>query len=277
MIKILDMDKLFDDYISDYVYKNIGKLKPEEIEDNIPLLYEKFGNENLKDLDGKTPNEYYKQFSATQLLDCLKEHLEKNIPVSDFLCEALQDNPENENALIKALSEEKGEEYTLYVMNMLDALGSKKCYREYLQFVLWDYSEPIKELATELLCNMAESVSDEILSQFKDCSKEIKEYLTQILSYAPQQDGIFDILIEEFVKNQDNIPLYAGYLAKYGDERALPFLLTAIEGEKINYFDFEELRFAIEALGGQYDKKRDFTADKVYKKIKGEKNNIPKA
>ena len=43
------------------------------------------------------------------------------------------------------------------------------------------------------------------------------------------------------------------------------------EIEKINYFDFEELRFAIESLGGQYDKTRDFTADKVYKKIKNQK------
>ena len=42
MIKILDMDSIFDKYISDYVYKNIGKVKPEEIENNIPLLYEKW-------------------------------------------------------------------------------------------------------------------------------------------------------------------------------------------------------------------------------------------
>ena len=275
MIKILDMDKVFDNYISDYVYKNIGKLNPEEIENNIPVLYEKFGNEKLKELDGKTPNEYYKQFSANELLDCLKDHLEQDVPVSDFLCEALQDNPDNEDELVNALSKENNEEYTLYLMNMLDAMGSKKGCGRYLQFVLWDYTEPVKELATELLCNMAQLVCDDILAQFKDCSNDVKAYLTQILSYAPQQDGVFDILIEEFVKNQDNIPLYAGYLAKYGDERALPFLLTAIEGEKINYFDFEELRFAIEALGGQYDKKRDFTADKVYKKIKGEKNNKP--
>ena len=81
----------------------------------------------------------------------------------------------------------------------------------------------------------------------------------------------------EFAKNTDNIPLYASYLAKYGDERALPFLMTAIEGEKISYADFEELRFAIEALGGKYDKERDFSQDKTYKKIKGGKNNIKRA
>jgi len=84
-------------------------------------------------------------------------------------------------------------------------------------------------------------------------------------------EKVYEILINEFIKHSDNVPLYAGYLAKYGDERALPFLMTAIENEKISYADFEELRFAIEALGGTYDKIRDFKSDKSFKKIKGAK------
>ena len=277
MIKIIDMDSIFDKYISDYVYKNVGKLEAEEIEDNIARLYEEFGDQKIKELDGKTPNEYYKQFPIEMLLECLKNHIEQKVPVSDFLCEAIQNDKANEQALIKQLSQEENEEYVMYLMNMLDYMRSKDCAKRYLEFILWDYSEPIKELATELLCNMAETVKEEVISQFKECSQEVKAYLTQILSYTQKDDRVFDILVAEFAKNQDNIPLYAGYLAKFGDERALPFLLTAIENEKINYFDFEELRFAIEALGGTYDKKRDFTSDKIYKKIKGQakppKNN----
>ena len=58
MVKIVDIDDLFDKYIAGYVYSNVGKVKPEEIENNIPVLYKKFGEKPLKDLDGKTPNEY---------------------------------------------------------------------------------------------------------------------------------------------------------------------------------------------------------------------------
>jgi hypothetical protein len=274
MIKILDMDGLFDKYISDFVYKNIGKLKPEEIEDNIPILYEKFGDEVLVELDGKTPNTFYAQYSANELLECLKTHITSNVPVSDFLCETIQSNKENEDVLISALDDDN-EEFVLYVMNMLDVVKSKKCAKKYLNFITWDYPETIKELATELLCQNADLVKDDIVNQFKECSEQVRGYLTQVLSYTTfGDDRVFDILIAEFAKNQDNIPLYAGYLSKYGDERALPFLLTAIESEKINYFDFEELRFAIESLGGTYDKKRDFTKDKIYKKIKGEKQQL---
>lgn len=272
MIKVIDVDQLFDDYISDFVYKNIGKVKPEEIENKIPELYVEFGDEKLAKLDGKTPNEYYKAYSGKDLLECLKAHLDKGVAVSDFLCEAVTCSAENEDALISALDDEHSEEFTLYVMNMLSDINSSKCVNKYLQMVLWDYSEVIKELATEYLRDRAEVVKEEVLSQYNDCDFKVKEYLTEILAGCKKDDRVFDILIAEFVKHPKEVPLYAGYLAKYGDERALPFLMAEIEKEKISYADFEELRFAIEALGGEYDKIRDFKSDKTFKKIKGTDN-----
>lgn len=268
MIKVIDVDELFDKYISDYVYSNIGKVKPEEIENKIPQLYAEFGNAKLKELDGKTPNEYYKAFSGKQLLECLKNHLDKGVSVSDFLCEALTGNPENENALVEALTSYDEEEFILYVMNMLGEMGSKKPAKRYLEFIMWDFSESIRELATELLKDMAELVKEDVLSQFNEADAARKACLTEILSGCKKDDRVFDILVSEFAKNQNNVPLYAGYLAKYGDERALPFLMASIEREKISYADFEELRFAIEALGGEYNKERDFSSDKTFKKIK---------
>ncbi len=268
MIKIIDIDSLFDKYISDFVYKNIGKVEPDEIENKIPELYEKFGTEKLKELDGKSLEEFYKGYSGQQLVECLKTHIEKGVSISDFLCETITENMDNEQSLINALDSD-GEEFLLYVMNMLCDMDSKNCAKRFLEMVLWDYSVPIKELATEFLKQRADVVKEEILSQFREVNDDTKEFLTEILSGCKNDDRVFDILVEQFAKNQDKIPIYASYLAKYGDDRALPFLLAEIEKEKISYADFEELRFAIEALGGEYDKVRDFKNDKSYKKIKG--------
>ncbi len=268
MVKIIDLDSLFDKYIEDFVYSNIGKVKPEEIENKIPELYVKFGDEKLKELDGKTPNEFYKGFSGEELLNCLETHLEKDVPISDFLCEAITSNPANEDALVNALNGDKNEEFILYIINMLADMESVKPAKRYLEFILWDYSENIRELATERLSTMAEQVKEEILSQFNEVDEVRKACLTDVIANCKKDDRVFDILIAEFAKHQENIPLYAAYLAKYGDDRALPFLLTAIEKEKLTYADFEELRFAIEALGGEYTKERDFSKDKTFKKIK---------
>lgn len=267
-MKVIDIDILFDDYISDYVYKNIGKVKPEEIENKIPSLYLEFGKTKLEKLGGLSPEEYYLGFSGKELLECLKAHLEQGVAVSDFLCEAIAKNQENESALIDALDQENDEEFTLYVMNMLNDLDSKNCINRYLEMVIFDYSEPIKELATEFLKERAESVKESILAQYNECEESVKEFLCEILSGCKNDDRVFDILIAEFAKNQNKIPIYASYLSKFGDERALPFLMNAIEDEKITYADFEELRFAIESLGGEYNKIRDFKNDKSYKKIK---------
>ncbi len=272
MIKILDLDKLFDKYIESYVYSNIGKIKPEEIENNIPVLYVKFGNESLKELDGKTPNEYYKNFTAEELLNALKEHLEKNVPVSDFLCEALTLNPKNADVIIKELSTDKDEQFTLYLMNMLEEMNADIPTERFLDFIILDYSVPIKELASEILQTKSDKVKSAILKEYENVSDKTKTYLVEILSFAKlKEDKIFDILIKEFVSHPKEIPFYVNLLARYGDERAVPFIKTVIEDDKISYADFEELRFALEVFGEVYDKERDFSKDKFYNKIKGKR------
>ncbi len=270
MIKIIDVDNLFDSYIEGYVMENVGKVKPEEIENKIPVLYAEFGDKSLKELDGKTPNTFYRQFSAAELLECLKGHIEKDVAVSDYLCEALRDTAEKEMA--EELNKELPEEYALYLMNILSDAGSTLAVNRYLDFVLFDYSENMREVATELLYPFADLIKEKALDNFDDASKQVKDCLIDIFSHASHDDRIFNILIEEFCTNKKNLALNSAYLSKYGDERALTYLLEAIEDKNISYTDFEELRFAIESLGGEYTEQRDFSSDSNYKKLHEAKN-----
>lgn len=271
MIKLVDTDKLFDKYIEKYVFENVGKIKPEEIENKIPVLYEEFGNVPQKELDGKTPNEYYKAFPPEELLACLNEHICNDVPVSDFLIEAITANPDSAKTVKSMLMEEHDEQFTAYLMNILSDLKAEIPVERYLEFALYDYPENIGELATEALAENADKAKDKVLKCFDEADGDKKDRLSEILSNVKtKSDDVFDKLVYEFVKNNKKIPLYANYLAKYGDERAIPFLKTAIEG-KVNYQEFEELKFAIEVLGGEYTEKRDFTQDAIYKKVKGKK------
>lgn len=267
MIKVIDIDAMFDKYIEEYVYKNVGKIKVEEIEDNIPVLYEKFGKEQLNELDGKTPEQYYLSFSAEELLDCFSKHIELEVAMPDFLYEALL-KKDCDTLIRNRLLQCENEEELAYLLNLAGDKGVTDLDKRFLEFVLFDYSEAISELATELLAQNANQVKEEVLTAYPNASDNKRLLLLEILSKCNRDDRIFDVLIEQFVTHLDNLPLYLSYLTKYGDERALPFLQTAIENDKINYSDFEELRFAIEALGGVCDVKRDFSNDKVYKAIK---------
>ncbi len=267
MVKIIDIDELFNKYIEGYVYKNIGKVKPEEIENKIPELYKKFGDEKLKDLDGFSPNDYYAKEDVKTLLETLKKHLTDEIDVSDFLCEAITSKTNEAGYIIRELENDLDEVYLAYLLNFLSDMKAEINVSKYLEFVLYGYSDNISEIAVSALCENADKAKEQVLSIFESVSEENKVKLVEILSCAKPDDRIFNILIAEFCKHQENIPLYCAFLSKYGDDRALPFLFKAIEDEKINYADFEELRFAIEALGGEYDKQRDFSKDKFYKKI----------
>ena len=65
----------------------------------------------------------------------------------------------------------------------------------------------------------------------------------------------------------------ASYLAAYGDERALPVLLDKIDEEGITFIEYQELKYAIESLGGSYEKERDFSNDEYYQAVKAHSVN----
>ncbi|MBR4943190.1 MAG: hypothetical protein IKZ28_04085, partial [Clostridia bacterium] len=93
-----------------------------------------------------------------------------------------------------------------------------------------------------------------------------KEYMLEILSRVKEkEDKVYETLMEAFMTaDETQSPMRASYLAAYGDERALPALYRRIEDRSIGFVEFQELKYAIEALGGEYDEPRDFTADKDY-------------
>ena len=72
------------------------------------------------------------------------------------------------------------------------------------------------------------------------------------------------MLIKAFLADEEKLSLRAGYLAAYGDERALSYLLDKIEDRSLGFLAFQELKYAIEALGGEYNEPRDFSTDKDY-------------
>ena len=90
------------------------------------------------------------------------------------------------------------------------------------------------------------------------------EAMLEILSRVKSRDErIYTLLMTAF-QTDENLSMRASYLAAYGDERALPILLARIEDETLGFVDFQELKYAIEALGGEYNEPRDFSGDKDY-------------
>jgi hypothetical protein len=260
-MKLYDFDGMFDEKLSEYIKKNGAKYKEEEWEGIIPQMYAKFGDTVIKSL-GKTPNEFYAEMSDEDLIKSLVGHLKQGVPVSEFLCNAIEKR-KIDSLLIPLL--DGSDDEVAYALNLLGA--SPLAIPKYMQLLTSSESEDVRNTCVDYVKERADDVKEQALKNYKAGIQ--KEYMLEILSRCViKDDEIFEILIKEFRSDADNVPMHASYLAAYGDERALKYLLDKIDEEGISYVEYQELKFAIEALGGSYEKERDFSGDPYYQLIK---------
>ena len=242
--------------------ENKGKYTEKQWENISPRLYQKFGDTYVAKVKC-TPKEYYARMTDEELTATLSVHLKEQIPVPDFLCCEIEGRNCTE-ALLSLLKSDDGETVS-YAINLVGA--DERAFPDYFSMITENkFDEDIRDAAVEKLKENADKATEAALKFYKEGTA--KEYMLEILSRAKKRDeGIFRILLDEFLSDVGRVPMHAGYLAAYGDERALPYLMKKIEDRSIGFVEFQELKYAIEALGGEYNEPRDFSADKDFRTI----------
>ena len=70
------------------------------------------------------------------------------------------------------------------------------------------------------------------------------------------------------IVKRDSMPIWKSMLVRLiavvAGILVCAFLSVAVLDRSIGFVEFQELKYAIEALGGEYNEPRDFTADKDY-------------
>ena len=260
MKKLIDFDALFDEKLSEYMRLNAGKYNEKQWETVIAKLYKQFGDIQIPAIKN-TPKGYYAQMTDEELIEQLRRHIEEDVPVSDFLCREIEAR-NCPDALVKLLL--SGDERFLTLATNL-AGDNVKAFPAYFNMLSSEIDGEVKDT----VCDMLKANADEAKERALACYEEgiEPELMLEILSRCKARDErIFKILLNEFLTNGE-IPMRASFLAAYGDPRALEALLEVIDREDINYLEFQELKFAIEALGGEYTRPRDFSNDAYYQEI----------
>ncbi|MGN0812450.1 MAG: hypothetical protein ACI4MQ_02955 [Candidatus Coproplasma sp.] len=262
-MKIYDFDGMFDEKLSEYIKKHSGEYKEREWEEIVPKMYARFGDTTIKSL-GKSPNQFYGDMEDKELVSQLKSHLKNGVPVSLFLCNAIEARDMDEQ-LLPLLSGTEDE--VTYALNLIGV--SKVALPEYMRLLTTSEDEDVRNICVDNIKELADDVKEEALSYYERGIQ--REYMLEILSRCViKDDRIFDILLKEFRTSDENLSIHASYLASYSDERALPYLLDKIDEEGISFAEYQELKYAIESLGGSYEKERDFSSDPYYQMIKGQ-------
>lgn len=266
-MKIVDFDKMFEEYTQKFLDKNGKKYSIEQIENVQPMLYDKFSKLSIKALDGKTPETYFDGL-GDKLIEVLKKYLREGVSVNDFLINKMVQDV-NENTLIDCLNPAFDSEYLNIICDILRRKDSASCLPSLAKLFL-DENTPLEtvDYLIDILSEKADAVADLLIEKVATDSKKLK--VAEIVSScSSHSQNIGEFLRKQLLENSDKLVQLLSFIVKYDDESMLDLLNELINDENIGYIEYKELKLTIEALGGNCDVERDFSDDKYYRKICG--------
>ena len=273
-MKCINFDRAFERYMAEWMKENSEKYKDDMdvIEDMMPDVYLEFLKKPADFLDGVAPQDYFEQFdNADMLVNWLCDYIAQGVAVPDLLLErvtALGD-PAEKSLLALIARDDLPEETQMTAISLLREMESKAPMQRYIDFIA-SLEEPSDkgDLCAEALMSMGESVVEPILAALSGAGQTGRDIFADVLSNYPGDERIYELMIERFVTRDERRALFASYLAKLGDERAIPMLKEAAQNPDINYLDYVEVVNAIEALGGERPPEREFSGDPYYESLK---------
>ena len=273
-MKCINFDRAFERYMAEWMKENSEKYKDDMdvIEDMMPDVYLEFLKKPADFLDGIAPQDYFEQFdNADMLVSWLCDYIAQGVPVPDLLLErvtALGD-PAEKSLLALVARDDLPEETQMTAISLLREMESKSPMQRYIDYIAsLEESSDKGDLCAEALMSMGESVVEPILAALSGAGQTGRDIFADVLSNYPGDERIYELMIERFVTRDERRALFASYLAKLGDERAIPMLKEAAQSPDINYLDYVEVVNAIEALGGERPPEREFSGDPYYESLR---------
>ena len=270
---IINFDERFAEFTSAWIAKQGGKYKNyDDMEADLPKIYMSFLNTRAKWLGSLTPGSYFTQFEDPKVLvDWMAEYCREGVPVPDLLTEQINfvGKPCEKRLLALLKDPDTEEEAKMLAIGLLRDLES---VQPKMLYINWQLDRPekdeMRDYALESLREMGEAVVQPILQVIGQANDAGQEALMEVLADYPGNEAIFQLALKLFRQRPEKRALFAGYLAKLGDDRALPVLEEAAKEEQMNYLTFIELRNAIEELGGVCPE-REFDEDPEYEALRG--------
>ncbi len=261
MKKAIDFDALFNEFLEGYLAEVMGKEKPDQIERKIPAKYIEWLTEPSESLDGLSPKEFIDKLKEQNKLgEYLMSYIEEGEDISELVAESCTEN--EADVLINVMKNYP--DYASVACAILKDTGTKKADEYLLSLILSPESEAsLVDLAIETLSDGThENIVPLILKQIDDTDEITQRNLVDVLYVYKGEERIYNWLVKLFERESDMRAIYANYLGKYGNPDAIELLLDYADKHIMDYYEFMELRNAVEQLGGEMDK------DKKYQVVK---------
>lgn len=273
MFKPIDFDARFTKYAETWVREQLKAGKnPDVLEEQMPELYMRFINTPAHWLDGVAPAMYFAKWEDPQeLIDMLRAYEEADVAVPDLLLERITDLGDKSIAPLMALAADESAMKTLRLtaVNLLVELDTSEPMALCVELVRGrEKDDDLADAAADLLRNLGMEPVDMMVEALSDASDAAAETFLELLCNFKGIERVYEETVSRFLRDAEHRALYASFLAKLGDERAIEPLTKASELIDLNYLDYIEIRDAIEALGGALATEREFAGDPYYESMK---------
>lgn len=272
-MKPIPFDEKFHEYLNRWIRSNAARYPdPEDMEAQLPEVYLRFINQPFPWLDGWSPAGYFASFAAPeQLIDLLKAYEEADMAAPDLLTERLAALGEASVLPLMALVNDPSACSGLRTtaLNILIEIGTDAPMADCLNLV--DRGEPgeLADVAAELLQSLGEKPVPEMLKRLEGAEPRALATYLDLLCNFPGDRRIYEYTMREFLQRTGERAMFASFLGKLGDPRAIDALRMVMGMEDINYLDYLEIANAIEMLGGEAgDRDRDFSGDPYYESLR---------
>lgn len=273
-MKLLDFDREYAAFAEQWIRENRANYKTmDDMEAHLPDMFLRWLNTPVEFLEGATPGTYFSRYSDPEMLvGWMLEYEAGSVPVPDLLLERIVELGAGSIAPLLRLAGDECADNPLRItaINLLLELGAEEAMPLCLDLVSFrDAEDELADVASELLESLGYAAVPAMLDRLEESSSYARMTFLDLLCNFPGDERIYTYTVKEFASGMGDLALYASYLAKLGDDRAIAPLGEALNRAELNYLEYIEIRNAIESLGGEVaGPDREFHGDPYYESMK---------
>ncbi len=278
-MRLIDFDEKFQHYLRDWYEARRREMTVEQMELRIPQLYEEWLEAPADWLGGTAPGAYFLGREPGELVEWMLAYMAARVGIPGPLQDAVADGDTAD--LLKALVFETAalppgvdrDTVRMQAMGLLLEMDNGFTLDELLSLAAGRVKreDELADTAAEGLLAFGQAAVEPVLAAMDGpVSDWARISLADVLTNYPGDARITRWLMRLYREHPEHRTLFAAYLGKYGDPAALPLLEEEIRDLTLGYFDYLEVKNAIEALGGRVETEREFAYDEDYETLSKE-------
>lgn len=272
MNRPIDLEHLFHHYVADHLHK-AGKLDEDAAGEMAEKLYAEWVDAPCAALDGCSPRAWFARFDTPEaLVETLTAYARADMEPPELLLDRFFDVGAICAAPLEALARNAGESAALraQALDLLNGLDEARAVRVATDAVLAaQESDAFCELAAEILASRVDAdVAARLLDGYDAAPDFARTLILETLCNFPGDARVYERMLEMLKNRPEQRADAARLLGRYGDARAIEPLKALLDLTDIGYYEYMEVRNAVEALGGEVESEREFYGDPDYEYLR---------